>query len=217
MPMNRPEETNEAPRIAVGETVTWTSQSGSYSKEKTGEVLAFVPAWASARAFAPQAFQEGQRSRRQFDGSSSAVDRYIVEVPRTGAKGRKLASYFYAPLASVVEKQNKKVRREGEPRTLSASPPDMVRGWERLEAAGYVTPHRETLRLLEPWFEFEEGTIFTDAKEVPEDGAPHLDKGMRFFLVARITKEAETAPDGTRNMAEVTMTVVSTKQAEVVA
>jgi len=97
------------PRIQPGTTVTWTSQGGSHQKEKTGTVLGFVPAWVNARYLASAEFAAlpQHTPRRRFDGLTSAVDRYIVEVPRTGAKGQALPAYFYAPLADVLERQNK--------------------------------------------------------------------------------------------------------------
>ena len=36
-------------RIWNGTEVTWTSQANAYAKQKTGRVLAFVPAWADPR------------------------------------------------------------------------------------------------------------------------------------------------------------------------
>lgn len=88
-------------RIKAGEAVTWASQAAGSVKEKTGTVLGFVPSWRSAFSYVP-ALRDVPKGRRKFDCPTSDKDRYVVEVPRASGNG----SDFYAPLASVVEKQN---------------------------------------------------------------------------------------------------------------
>lgn len=44
---------SEQNKFQPGDTVAWTSQAGGKSKEKTGKVVAVVPANQSPRLFAP--------------------------------------------------------------------------------------------------------------------------------------------------------------------
>jgi hypothetical protein len=100
-------------RIKAGEKVQWKSQAQGGVKQKSGTVIAFVPRMASARELAPTAFLDGARTFRRFDGERSAVDRYVVKVLRFSAtSGAPLPAYYYAPLASVLERQNPSAVRE---------------------------------------------------------------------------------------------------------
>ena len=108
-------------RIPNGATVEWVSQANARALRKRGKVLAFVPAWS---------FRDGANNMRlpyapeyrslhkpgtvnplispdalwgdiRIGNSTSLNDRYLVEVPRDGKR-----PLYYAPIASVVEKQN---------------------------------------------------------------------------------------------------------------
>jgi len=71
-------------RFKVGDMVTWTSQSGSYSKTKTGKVLAIIP--AGDRPVVPEGYRANSKAgygmRRDHDSYMVAVDR-VIYWPRT--------------------------------------------------------------------------------------------------------------------------------------
>lgn len=92
-------------RIRAGEQVTWTSQSAGYELSKSGEVLMFIPAMSS-RLHEASSMHPRARVMVQPSTMVSRVDRYAVLVPY----GRN-AWRIYAPLATVVERQNPDCRR----------------------------------------------------------------------------------------------------------
>ncbi|MDT8902203.1 hypothetical protein [Anaeroselena agilis] len=65
-------------KIKVGSRVKWTSQAGSYEKEKTGEVVAFIPAGESMYAQLPKQVAKN----RIMAQDRSAIDRVLVAVER---------------------------------------------------------------------------------------------------------------------------------------
>ena len=96
--------------IEIGQTVTWTSQAGGYSKTKAGKVLAIIEpeqeAYHRDFRFLTMPFrligvkEPVLDSRVKFDPCSSNR-RVLVEVPRKSG-----TMDYYAPLLSVGEKQN---------------------------------------------------------------------------------------------------------------
>ena len=109
--------------IEIGQTVTWTSQSGGHSKTKTGKVLGFIPAnwfdYVHCTTTGEYSFMIqtslgkrriwGFRNRFKFDLRPTTADRILVEVRRLNKRGEPTRSGvydYYAPLLSVVEKQN---------------------------------------------------------------------------------------------------------------
>lgn len=62
-------------RFKVGDVVTWTSQSGGYSKTKTGTVLAIVPAGSSP--VVPEGYRANSKAGYGFGRSH---DSYLIAV-----------------------------------------------------------------------------------------------------------------------------------------
>lgn len=73
-----------------------------------GDVLCFQPKGTSLSSEIKDRIGKGKRI---FDGMTSTRDRYIVEVPRDGARGGSLPPVFYAPMAGGLEKQNPRAKR----------------------------------------------------------------------------------------------------------
>ena len=90
-------------RINFGTEVTWNS--GSTSKEKTGTVIEFIPKGKSAAAIWEKHSIEGRFNPVDIMRYSE-FDRYLIVVKRFGTNGRVLKPKYYAPIASVVERQN---------------------------------------------------------------------------------------------------------------
>lgn len=106
-------------RIPNGATVEWVSQANARALRKRGKVLAFVPRFRSRGenmrlpyGHAPGSpttphdvcalvSPEAKWADIRTGNDRSANDRYLVEVPREGKR-----PLYYAPLASVVERQN---------------------------------------------------------------------------------------------------------------
>lgn len=83
-------------RIRAGSVVSWVSQAGGTRRRKLGVVLAFVPAGVNIREHLPDGWTNHRVQVKRATYVSS-VDRYLVEVG---------GSWWYAPLAGVVEAQN---------------------------------------------------------------------------------------------------------------
>lgn len=95
---------NNTGKIKNGTKVTWTSQAGSYTKEKTGVVLSFVPPSESVRRILMEA---GMYDLWNGEGDWSQNPRYLVIVEPVHKKtGKALKKRYYTPLASLLEKQN---------------------------------------------------------------------------------------------------------------
>lgn len=86
-------------RIPPDTYVEWDSQAYGGWKRKRGHVLGYVAPEADAWALVPSAWREVS-SRIKFQ-QRSQKPRYVVEV--ADRRGRPT---YYAPLASVLEKDN---------------------------------------------------------------------------------------------------------------
>lgn len=83
-------------KFAVGDRITWTSQSSGTAKKKTGRILAVVRAGASAR-WALRSVRPGVPQSRLMVCDLTSADRYLVEVD-TGEVFR-----FYGPLVRTID------------------------------------------------------------------------------------------------------------------
>lgn len=86
-------------RIPPGVDVEWDTHGPGGWKRKRGWVLGYVEPGANAYMLVPQPWLEF-KSRVRFQ-AVSAVPRYLVAVPRRSGRPD-----FYAPLASVLERDN---------------------------------------------------------------------------------------------------------------
>lgn len=84
--------------VRVGDKVTWTSQSGGSWKEKTGEVIAEIPAGESAMRHLPDYIK---KSHIKFCKDFSTYDRVLVAVP-SGKDGK--ITHYYCPIKSSLKK-----------------------------------------------------------------------------------------------------------------
>jgi hypothetical protein len=84
------------PLIALGDTVTWTSQSAGYARTKTGIVEEIVP---------PKAWPNRDRFPQLYRGAGVGLSRdhvsYVVRVP---GKTTKAAGTLYWPRVSGLTK-----------------------------------------------------------------------------------------------------------------
>jgi hypothetical protein len=64
--------------MQVGDTVGWKSQAGGYWKEKTGTIVAVVPAKRFANDFVPEGFKVDSSSLMYRDHES-----YLVQVGKS--------------------------------------------------------------------------------------------------------------------------------------
>lgn len=87
-----------------GKTATWCSQAGGYQKEKTGEILAYIPAGStlSRKDMPADCFNKyGQLkygTRVMFDGfDARQEDRLLVKVPHGKSSHR-----YYLPRLKQV-------------------------------------------------------------------------------------------------------------------
>lgn len=89
----------------VGKTVTWTSGAHGSDKEKTGVVLAYIPAGKLLEDVYPD-IRNIPSSQRKISNmwESSARDRFFVCVSRFGAKGKELLPHYYTPIVSSIVK-----------------------------------------------------------------------------------------------------------------
>ena len=83
--------------IKVGDKVTWESQAQGSWREKTGKVLAIVPAGENVM---PKIPTTAKRSHAKISSSVSQYDRALVAVP-AGAYGG--LTHYYAPRLSALE------------------------------------------------------------------------------------------------------------------
>jgi hypothetical protein len=85
----------------IGRTVTWTSGAQGTYKEKTGKILAFIPAGKEAILSMVSPFSKTQI---KFD-SISQNDRFLIEVFRFHKRtGEPIDSHYYAPKVSTFLK-----------------------------------------------------------------------------------------------------------------
>ncbi len=94
------------PKYKVGDEVTWASQSNGVVATKTGTVVALLEPGEDAYGYVgatKKARGERYTSGRDRTGGGHTTWRYLVKVPRVGARGA-LAPYWYSPLVSVVDR-----------------------------------------------------------------------------------------------------------------
>lgn len=94
--------------IPVGTKIAWWSGAGGASKLKQGIVRAYIPSMHSPKEVYPE-IANTTSSQRKFDSTDygSSNHRYLIEVPRASAKtGKSIASHWYTPLASNIERQH---------------------------------------------------------------------------------------------------------------
>lgn len=89
----------------VGDEVTWTTQAGGTPKEKSGKVLATLRSGQSLDDAMRRLRPKAARTSVKADADTSICDRYLVEVPRARRGKASSACDYYAPRASVVDKQ----------------------------------------------------------------------------------------------------------------
>lgn len=70
--------------FSVGDKVAWTSQSGGFTTNKIGTVIAVVPDGEDRRGRVPN---EYQHCERMFDALFREGESYIVHVPNRSGKG----------------------------------------------------------------------------------------------------------------------------------
>ena len=88
----------------AGDKVTWTSQAQGSCTEKSGTVVADIPAGKSALQFIPVGVK---KSHLKFDKTRSTIDRMLVAVP-AGKDGQ--ITHYYCPRKSVlVAQENEEV------------------------------------------------------------------------------------------------------------
>lgn len=99
-------------KLKVGDEATWTTGANGVEKEKSGRVVALLPAGdnfyqrVKADAGLASEVRRASKSAIKVDLNVSTVDRYVVSVPRVRKDGKPLTSVdIYAPRASVVDKQ----------------------------------------------------------------------------------------------------------------
>ncbi len=85
--------------IGVVKEVTWTSQAQGSGKEKTGKVIAIIPAKIYADLFLPR---DVKPSHVKYDRHISIHERVLVAVP-AGKSGQ--ITNYYCPRKSVLEAQ----------------------------------------------------------------------------------------------------------------
>ncbi|WP_437310106.1 hypothetical protein [Sorangium sp. So ce388] len=101
-------------KLKVGTKVTWTSRAAGIGKEKSGIIIARLPAESSLDKAMRDLRPQASRTAVKADSDQSVYDRYLVEVPRVKRGKTSSINDYYAPRASVVDKQM-------EARQLSAS------------------------------------------------------------------------------------------------
>lgn len=81
--------------MRIGQRIRWTSQSGGSFTEKSGEIIAEIPAGESAMSHVPDT---AKRGHIKF-GDISTKDRVLVAVP-AGKEGK--ITHYYCPLKSMI-------------------------------------------------------------------------------------------------------------------
>lgn len=82
------EKLDSVKSLGVGSTVSWTSQSGSYSKTKTGKIVAVVPAGEFVNRIAKGLGDKYKPSSTAGFGFRRDHDTFLVAVPSKSGKGR---------------------------------------------------------------------------------------------------------------------------------
>jgi hypothetical protein len=89
----------------VGKHVTWKPHVHMGEKHlRTGEIVAFVPAWSSLLALADAGRKVNGGSRRVDADDRSRYPRYVIRVDRANARGQTIAPAWFAPLAAVIDR-----------------------------------------------------------------------------------------------------------------
>lgn len=83
--------------MKTGDKVVWSSQSQGSWTEKSGIVIADVPAGVSAKQYIPAS---AKKSHSKIDKDKSTLDRMIVSV-KAGKDGR--ITHYYAPRKSLLK------------------------------------------------------------------------------------------------------------------
>lgn len=99
--------------VKIGAKVTWQYQAGGVEFEQTGKVLSFVEAQVPAGVTLENLGVDATSRQKKFSDVSSN-DRYLIEVNADGVM------YYYAPMTSVVDKQNPKAVKAWEKENLKA-------------------------------------------------------------------------------------------------
>lgn len=82
--------------MKVGDTVTWISQAMGSDKEKSGTIIAIIPANHKAMQHIPKS---AKTSHIKFDTDVSRYERVLVEVS-AGKDGN--IKHYYCPQKSVL-------------------------------------------------------------------------------------------------------------------
>lgn len=86
--------------MKVGSKVEWKSQASGSMTQKTGEVVAVVPAGANPRTYADNLPIELRQLKRMFDGCPRGHESYLVKV--VPGKTGKAKPVLYCPRVSVM-------------------------------------------------------------------------------------------------------------------
>ena len=81
--------------LAPGATARWRPGGRGGHTEQTGTVLAVIPCGRSAYAYLPAGFL---MSQLRGSAANHFTDRYLIEVPRAGAR-----PLYYTPLCEAVD------------------------------------------------------------------------------------------------------------------
>lgn len=85
--------------MKVGDTVTWKSRV--YNPEKTGKIIAFIPAGSDISPLIPK---DAKIGHIKAGSEKSIYDRVLIAVP-AGKDGRTI--HYYAPTEKTIREQNK--------------------------------------------------------------------------------------------------------------
>lgn len=84
--------------MKVGDKVTWKSRE--YEPEKSGEIIAMIPAGSKVSPYIPKTAKQGHI---KVGGETSIYNRVLVAVP-AGKKNQ--ITHYYAPTEKTVARQN---------------------------------------------------------------------------------------------------------------
>lgn len=88
----------------IGKRVAWNSQSHASRLTKEGIAVAILPKNVNVLHLLEEMGRgKVPKNRLQCDLKNDLRDRLLVEVPRTGNKGKSLASWYYTPVISLLE------------------------------------------------------------------------------------------------------------------
>ena len=96
----------KAPKRKVGDEVTWRARPYDPLDHK-GFIVAILEPGESSRPHICRVEEAEGRlyaKGRDTTGNVSTRQRYLVKVPRTGARGL-LAPFWYSPLVSVIDRE----------------------------------------------------------------------------------------------------------------